>query len=234
MGIRTKIAAVGIAVTAMVGLAAAPASAASSTPTLYPGSKGTAVKTLQKRLKALHYDPGTVNGKYGQNTEYAVWAFERVNGLTLTKNGKVGAAFWKKLNSPRSPKVLKPKGGANRVEVNKTTQVATVYVKNTVALISHVSTGGGYYYTCSSGKGRCYAHTPDGDYKIYYKINGWHRAALGYMYRPLYFRAGGYALHGDSSVPWYPASHGCVRFPNHTTDILWTLAGLGTKVYIRG
>jgi len=231
MGIRAKLAAVGLSVAAAVTMMAAPASAASN-PTLYPGSKGTAVRTLQTRLKALHYDPGAVDGKYGTYTKYAVWAFERVNGLTLTKNGKVGSSFWKKLSAPRNPKVLLPKGGAKRVEVNKKTQVAVIYLNNKVALISHVSTAGEYYYTCSGG-GRCFAHTPTGNFKIYYKINGWHHAQLGYMYRPMYFRAGGYALHGDSSVPWYPASHGCVRFPNHTMDMLWKLIGLGTKVYIR-
>ena len=30
------------------------------------------------------------------------------------------------------------------------------------------------------------------------------------MYRPNYFY-GGYAVHGMTSVPAYPASHGCVR-----------------------
>ena len=39
---------------------------------------------------------------------------------------------------------------------------------------------------------------------------GWWEGDLGKIYRPKYF-VGGIAIHGMTSVPNHPASHGCVR-----------------------
>jgi lipoprotein-anchoring transpeptidase ErfK/SrfK len=54
------------------------------------------------------------------------------------------------------------------------------------------------------------------------------------MYRPNYFY-GGYALHGSSSVPAYPASHGCVRITVPAMDRLWAAlrVGMPLAVYSR-
>lgn len=52
------------------------------------GSKGSAVKTLQKRLKDLKYYTGSVDGSFGSGTEAAVKAFQKANKLTV--DGKVG------------------------------------------------------------------------------------------------------------------------------------------------
>ena len=56
-------------------------------------------------------------------------------------------------------------------------------------------------------------------------------APLGKLYRPLYFK-GGFALHGSSSVPGYPASHGCVRTTNADQDYLWDTVPNGAEVHI--
>lgn len=61
-----------------------PKPTATPTPTsssLRNGSTGTAVKTLQQRLKNLGYYSGSVDGKFGDGTEQAVIAFQRANGL---------------------------------------------------------------------------------------------------------------------------------------------------------
>ncbi|MGC1287791.1 MAG: L,D-transpeptidase family protein [Streptosporangiaceae bacterium] len=45
-----------------------------------------------------------------------------------------------------------------------------------------------------------------------------------------------YAIHGewDSSVPWYPDSHGCVRIPYDTATFFHKLFAVpGTPIYIR-
>jgi lipoprotein-anchoring transpeptidase ErfK/SrfK len=51
------------------------------------------------------------------------------------------------------------------------------------------------------------------------------------MYRPDYFH-GGYAVHGMTSVPAYPASHGCVRMTVPAMDRMWSSLWVGMPVAI--
>jgi lipoprotein-anchoring transpeptidase ErfK/SrfK len=44
------------------------------------------------------------------------------------------------------------------------------------------------------------------------------------------FFIGGFAIHGYSSVPPYPASHGCVRVPIWVAVRLYELASYGYEV----
>ena len=63
--------------------------------TLKKGSKGTAVKQLQQRLKQLGYYSSTIDGDYGNNTVKAVKAFQKKNNLSQT--GTAEAATVKKV-----------------------------------------------------------------------------------------------------------------------------------------
>ena len=65
--------------------------------TLKKGSKGTAVKAVQQRLKELGYYKSSCDGDYGNVTVTAVKAFQKKNGLT--QDGVCGATTLKKLNS---------------------------------------------------------------------------------------------------------------------------------------
>ena len=65
---------------------------ANSTPVLRKGSKGEAVSRLQQGLYQLGYDPGTVDGIFGPNTERAVREFQTNNGLGA--DGVVGPRTW--------------------------------------------------------------------------------------------------------------------------------------------
>ena len=65
--------------------------------TLKSGSKGTAVKELQERLKELGYYSYGCDGDFGERTVTAVKAFQKKNGLIA--DGIVGATTLKKLNS---------------------------------------------------------------------------------------------------------------------------------------
>src|SRR5262252_3231157 len=58
-----------------------PAVSALSQRVLKPGMRGRAVRLLQRRLVALNYYPGRVNGRFGSNTLEAVWAFQETQGL---------------------------------------------------------------------------------------------------------------------------------------------------------
>ena len=169
---------------------------------------GSAVKALQRRLAALKYYPGSTDGRFGTNTLEAVWAFEEVQGLPT--HDYVTSAMKSALAHPRAPKVLVPHGRANRVEVSLSREVLVLYRNNQVELISHVSTGGHYYY-CSNG-GCAYAVTPTGNYRTVVFMPGWVTVPLGGMYNPVFFIGTAFAIHGDTDVPLAPVSDGCVRF----------------------
>jgi len=70
---------------------------ADTTTTLKRGSKGTAVKELQQRLKELGYYKSTIDGEYGSGTVSAVKAFQKKNGLSQT--GTADSATLKKVYS---------------------------------------------------------------------------------------------------------------------------------------
>jgi Putative peptidoglycan binding domain/L,D-transpeptidase catalytic domain len=196
------------------------------------GMSGRDVRQVQRRLAALRYYPGPADGRFGPDLLEAVWAFEEVQGLRTT--GVVSRAMLRALAHPRAPKVLVPRGGKLRVEVNLAREVLVLYRGGKVALISHVSSGGGYYY-CSPGGGCGYAITPTGNFRTITFMPGWVVVPLGEMYNPVFFIGHAYAIHGDTDVPLQPASHGCVRIPMDIAAFFHTLLpDTGTPVYVRG
>jgi lipoprotein-anchoring transpeptidase ErfK/SrfK len=64
-------------------------------------------------------------------------------------------------------------------------------------------------------------------------VNGNDKGPLGVLYRPRYFN-GGIAVHGYTSVPSYPASHGCVRVSNAAMDWIWAnqIMAIGSPVWV--
>jgi lipoprotein-anchoring transpeptidase ErfK/SrfK len=199
---------------------------------LEPGMSGATVRQLQQRLAALDYYPGPADGQFGLDTEEAVWAFQEVQGITPT--GNVGPVTWHALANPRPPAVLVPGGGALRIEINLADEVLVLYRGNQPALISHVSTGGGYYF-CNPDGSCAYAITPAGDFSTTTFMPGWVTVPLGQMYNPVFFIDTAFAIHGDTYVPVQPVSHGCVRIPMDIAQFFYTLVPTpGTPVYIRG
>lgn len=179
--------------------------------TLAPGMRGADVKALQQRLWSLKYYLGTIDGQFGGNTQAALWAFQAINGIKVT--GVVDAATKNALVHPKTYKSSSYAGKrANRVEVSQALEVLVLFKNNTISLISHVSSGGGYYYNC--GRAGCSrAVTPNGTYNTTVYMPGWVKVPLGEMYNPVFFISTVYAIHGDTYVPKGPASHGCVRVP---------------------
>ena len=174
------------------------------------GMHGSAVRKLQRRLAVLKYYPGSVDGNFGTNTLEAVWAFQEVQGLP--GEDFVSAAMQRALSHPRAPRVLDRAAGPNRIEVNLGIEVLVLYRHNQIQLISHVSSGGGYYF-CSPGGGCGVAITPTGNYKTVVFLPGWVVVPLGEMYNPVFFIGTAFAIHGDTDVPLAPVSHGCIRIP---------------------
>jgi len=240
---------IGLGAAAAMGasvLAQAPTASAAGTSAgqvLSFGMHGPAVKALQQRLTSLHYYAGKIDGQFGWDTLEGVWAFKEVQaGKIEPRNADiVGATMQSRLLHPRLPKVLHPNGGRYlRIEINKKIEVLVLYNHSKIQLITHVSTGGGYYY-CSGGS--CsYAVTPDGRYKALSFLAGNITVPLGAMYNPVFFIGRAYAIHGEPNggVPLYPASHGCVRIPwdlaTYFHKLIKTVAsdGRGTPIWISG
>jgi lipoprotein-anchoring transpeptidase ErfK/SrfK len=95
----------------------------------------------------------------------------------------------------------------------------------------NTSTGGGYTYTDQGVTS--VAITPSGLFHTYRQVDGLVVDSLGALWRPKFF-TGGFAIHGDSSVPPYPVSHGCVRVSNEAIDWIWAnnIDPIGTTVWV--
>lgn len=87
-----------------------------SQPTLRRGSRGSAVMDLQRRLTQAGFNPGPVDGIFGQGTDSAVRAFQRARGLSV--DGIVGPNTWAALGSPSTPggPVTPPPSGSRTVD----------------------------------------------------------------------------------------------------------------------
>jgi peptidoglycan hydrolase-like protein with peptidoglycan-binding domain len=186
-------------------------------PNLSLGATNPAVSDLAHQLAALHYAVPSFSPTFGDDFLQSVYAFQKVQGLDRT--GVVNARLWTRLADPRipQPRYRQP---ADHIEVDKTHQVLYIVRGGQIALISPVSTAGiaGYY-------------TPEGRFAIYRKVVGYDPSPLGVLLNPMYF-VGGYAIHGNPSVPPYPASHGCVRVPNFVIYRLFSSEPYGETVYV--
>ncbi|HEY6295226.1 MAG TPA: L,D-transpeptidase family protein [Streptosporangiaceae bacterium] len=199
--------------------------------TLRAGLTGLSTRELQRKLAALDYYPGPINGQFGIDTLEAVWAFEETQGLP--GQDTVSSAFEQALNNPRAPQVLDAAAGPDRIEVNLSTEVLVLYRNNQIQLISHVSSGGHYYF-CSPGGGCGYAITPTGNFTTGVFLPGWVVVPLGEMYNPVVFIGTAYAIHGDTEVPLAPVSHGCIRIPMDIAAFFHTLVKVpGEPVIVR-
>lgn len=70
-------------------------------PELKYGDKGSAVRSMQKRLKALGYPVGTVDGTWGKNTQLAVNLFQNAAGLR--ERSYATSSMQEKLYSRKAP-----------------------------------------------------------------------------------------------------------------------------------
>ena len=186
-------------------------------PMLSVGTTTPAVSELARRLAALHYAVPSLAPTFSYDLVQSVYAFQKVQGLERT--GAVDATFWARLEHARAPRARYAEP-ANHLEIDKTHQVLYVVRGGEISLISPVSTAGiaGYY-------------TPEGRFAIYRKVVGYDPSPLGVLLDPMYF-VGGYAIHGNPSVPPYPASHGCVRVPNFVIYRLFPSEPYGEAVFV--
>jgi N-acetylmuramoyl-L-alanine amidase len=202
---------------------------AAATPrTLRLGMRGEDVRALQNKLISLRYiDVRSASAVFDTPTYHAVVAFQKHHGLG--RDGIVGPLTRGKLARPSTPRPRVPRSGGY-YEFNLTKQVGYGFSGSKVIRIFNISSGNGATYRTSSG-GTARAITPTGTFRITRKINGWRRSDLGLLWRPAYF-VGGYAIHGSTSVPPYPASHGCIRTYIPTQNRIYDYLPVGRIVYI--
>jgi peptidoglycan hydrolase-like protein with peptidoglycan-binding domain len=185
---------------------------------LKTGDKGPEVLALQQRLESLGYWLGGADGVFGAGTAHAVTALQKASGLG--RDGVVGPATRSALAAGQR---VQPRSSAGHViEVDLARQIVIVADNGQASLVLDTSTG--------SRPGS----TPTGSYHIFRQVDGQDTGPYGPLYRPKYFTDDGVAVHGYSSVPSTPASHGCVRVTNAAIDMLWgsNVLPIGTAVIV--
>jgi len=190
------------------------------------GSSGAAVSLLQRKLLALGYWLSKANGTFGATTQQAVYALQKAAGQN--PSGVVTAKTWRALDAGTRPTARSKSGTV--IEVDLKRDLVLFVTNGHVTYILNTSTGGGYVFY-ENGR-REVATTPKGHFTTYRVIDGPHRSPLGLLYRPRYFFEG-VAIHGDSSVPSHPVSHGCVRVTDAAINWIWSanLDPIGRQVW---
>jgi peptidoglycan hydrolase-like protein with peptidoglycan-binding domain len=181
---------------------------------LQPGDSGPLVTDLQRRLSQLGYWLGAPGGYFGDATEQAVYALEKAAGIT--RSGTVNAQFAAALNAETVPVPRTTTG--NAIDVDLEHDLLEIVQNGQLAYTLNTSTGGGYSYVQDGVTN--VAITPRGTFATARIVNGTVVDTLGTLWRPRFFDAG-YAIHGDTWVPPYAASHGCVRVSNEAIDWIW-------------
>lgn len=211
--------------------------------------KGDDVMRVQQRLKELRFDPGPIDGVYGQNTVQAVWAFEKLVMAVPRKRatGVVTPSTWAIMQSDFRVMPRRTADTKTHVEIYLPEQVLIVFTDGAPVLITHISSGSNEVWcqevTIDPGqegnhtneqikKGICgEAITPPGIFYFYNRKQGMVESKLGSLYNPVYFNYG-IAVHGAILVPLEPISHGCVRMPMSVARYFPALVAYGDRVYV--
>ena len=191
------------------------------------GDSGPAVVALQTHLASLGYWLGSPDGTFGDSTQQAVYALQKAAGLG--RSGIVDRLTAAALTKGVVPKP-RPASG-DLVEVNLERDLLMVIKGGNLAYTLNTSTGGGYTYV-SQGV-TSVANTPRGVFRVFGVIDGLDVAPLGELWRPRFFD-GGFAVHGDSYVPPFPVSHGCVRVSDEAINWIWAanILPIGSRVWV--
>ncbi len=193
---------------------ARPAHLTIDTSALGPGSQGPAVRGLERRLESLTYHEDDRTSSWTEQTSDAVLAFQKAEGLPRTS-----LADRTTLARLATARVPRPHYGGKglHIEVDKTRQILQLVRNGRVTGTLHVSTG-------ATG------NTPVGHWSVLWKAPSTHTwLGPAILFRTLTFH-GGFAIHGFSPVPAYPASHGCVREPIWAADWTYEQTPVGTPV----
>ena len=186
------------------------------------------------RIQALLADKGfyrgPVDGFQRGEIRHSIMAFHKAADLdrvpTLMPGDMEVLAAWE-------PQIPELPDQPDRVEVDLERQVLHLVEQGRVVATLPISSGSGRrYFSSIPGFGWAWAFTPQGSFRIEAHIPGWRYAGLGALYRPWYFK-GGFAIHGSTSVPTFPASYGCIRVTIEDADWLSERLSIGFRVNVR-
>jgi len=185
-------------------------------PRAHAALSGAESRQARARLAEMGY------GKSG----LALISFQKYEGLNVS--GRLTRGDFEAIMNAEPPQAKD--SGYKHVEVDLDRQVLLLTNdEGAVRKVLPVSTGSNKNYNEKGMKGLAY--TPRGRFRIYAKIGGWRKSPLGMLYYPNYF-SDGLAIHGNSSVPNTPASHGCIRIPNSAAVEMYRQMPVGTIVLI--
>lgn len=201
------------------------------------------VSEAQTILTKFGIPAGPIDGIYGPQTARGLCAFRSISGSSVHR-GNVDASTMKSLRSynakynslSRMP-APSNRGHDTYLVINETCQTMTYVEHNRYVRVMAVSTGKKGY------------DTPNGTYRLGYTERGWSCSTIypescrkqaagtfastsdyGNMYNKRRLK-GGYFVHGSTSVPTYPASHGCVRVTVTDADWMYSHVGNNERVY---
>ncbi len=217
---------------------------------LVKGVFGDDVKALQERLTVLGFAPGVADGAFGDQTQQAVWAFEKLITRVprADATGRVTNEMWQLMQDNI---VVQPRrtGAGTHMEIYLPEQVAAVFSDNKATLVMHISSGDGLEWcetvtldTDEKGekldppveKAVCgVSKTPGGVFRFNRRVEGDRVGALGRMYNPMYFNYG-IAVHGAKEIPLRPVSHGCIRIHRTISDTFQDYIPLRSTVFVWG
>ena len=214
------------------------------------GVSGADVAQVQTRLTELGFAPGTPDGVFGDQTQQAVWAFEKLvlRVPRAQATGKVTNDMWQTMQDPIA---IQPRrtGTQTHMEIYLPEQVAIVFTDDKPTLVIHISSGTGQTWcdtvnldTDDKGnvldppvqKAVCgVSKTPGGVFRFTRRVAGIRNGPLGGMWNPVYFNYG-LAVHGANKIPLEPASHGCIRMHKRISETFQNFVHIGDRVYVWG
>ena len=225
------------------------------TRTLLLGLAGDDVARLQTRLAELGFAPGVADGAFGDQTQQAIWAFEKLVLKTprAKATGKVTNNMWQLIQDPI---VIHPRRADAAIDPPKThmeiylpEQVAIVFTANKATLIMHIASGtdqewcetllkdtdekGNPVFPSIESAECGVSKTPGGVFKFTRRVVGERMGPLGGMWNPVYFNKG-IPVHGAINSPLEPASHGCIRIHKRISETFQNYVNIGDRVFVWG
>lgn len=184
---------------------------------------GDATFAAQARLLELGFWVPPPDGRYGFATSQAVMAYQKYVGLPASGSVDRSTAFSMTFATEKAHGLS---NAGTLVEIDKGRQILFLVVDGKTQWAFNTSTGSGIAYEAVNKNDPTKietgdAQTPSGLFRTYLQRDeGWWAGDLGEIYRPKFFN-GGIAVHGMTSVPNRPASHGCVRLSTMAMDFIW-------------
>ncbi|HSH56042.1 MAG TPA: L,D-transpeptidase [Candidatus Limnocylindrales bacterium] len=202
----------------------------------------TQIKEAQTIANKFGMQVGAADGVFGPKTARGFCMFRYISGLTPSRAG-LDTALLSKLrayNTRYSSLRAIPSPAGTYLVAHEKCQMMVYATGGKYRAVTPISTG-------MSGFG-----TPNGTYALGGTLRGWSCSTLypescrtqsvgrfayisnyGNMYNKRHI-VGGVKLHGSTSVPTYPASHGCIRVPVSFSDWMYDNVNANIPIKIVG